>query len=376
MKEFVVGLSTPLNIITAVDPLKYSILFFLVLVVLFACLLATGLSSLSPQRVRGALPSRVSLREVYRVAIAPMRWWVGLTIAVLVLDAISMALPRPAWLRWAEFPIGIAIAIDVCVLTFQIFDRLFDSYLLEAALSERTKINSELLVLGKYLTRATTVLVVIFFFAQNHQIDLIGLVASVGVAGAALALASQRVLEQILWSIVLVADEPFAVDDYIHLSDRTLGRVESIGWRSTKVRLSGRNTLAIIPNSYLAQDRIENLSRAQRVISMIGLTFHGLLSDEEKAAVHSTILDSTADILGIDRDLTQVTFSDKIYEGNRLQTQGQVVFFILGAAETSMELRRGLLEIARENTLASLQNSGVSCRCDYSTVDVAQPMNI
>ena len=107
-------------------------------------------------------------------------------------------------------------------------------------------------------------------------------------------------IEQILWSVVLYIDQPFTVDDYIHLPDRTLGRVESVGWRSTKIRLSGKNTLMIVPNSNLAQVNIENLTRAERIISMVNLAFFRAMANEEKALIQQLILASTSDILGID----------------------------------------------------------------------------
>jgi len=359
-----------------VDPFQVSVLFFLALVFFLGFLLVSGLSYLSPARVYKALITRFSFQEIYESIISPYWLWASLTAAIVLLDAVVVALPNPRLLDWLEFPIGIFVALDVSILSFKIFDKLFDSYLLEVALEDQSKINTELLALGKYLTKATIVLIVVFFFAQTHQIDLIGLVASVGVAGAAIAFASQKVLEQILWSVVLFIDRPFEVDDYVHLPDRTLGRVESVGWRSTKIRLSGKNTLAIIPNSKLAQDGIENLSRARRVISMVTLSFFELLSGEERASIRDLILESTGDILGIDRDLTQVTFVEVNDNSGRPYTRGQVIFFILGATDASMELRRGLLEIARENIVERLERYGIAFNCEQTRVDVAQPMNI
>ena len=41
-----------------------------------------------------------------------------------------------------------------------------------------------------------------------------------------------------------------------------------------------------------------------------------------------------------------------------------------------MELRKGLLEIARENIVERLQNYGIVFKFEESVVDVTQPMNI
>lgn len=342
-------------------------------------LLVTGFSTGQLPKTLSALLARVSpedIRGIYRWVFAPYRTWLGITLTLAVADLLLISVSEPQWLNWIEVPIGILIAINIILLGIKMFEAFFDHYLLDIALEDKSKVNSELLVLGQFLSRAAIVLVVILIFAQSHQVNLIGLVASLGVAGAAVAFGSQKIIEQILWSVVLYIDRPFNVDEYIHLPDRTMGRVESIGWRSTKIRLSGKNTLVIVPNSNLAQISIENLTRANRVVSMVNFTFFRAMSDEEKALIHQLILASTSDILGIDHRLTQVTLQDVINEHHKESVQAQIVFFILGTTEISMELRKGLLEIARENIIKQLYEYGISFNFEEELFDISQPMNI
>ena len=316
-------------------------------------------------------------QTVYQQAIVPHQSWLTWLIILMVVDITVLALGEPPWLQWVEFPLGLLLSVNICWLGFPILMAILDNYLLERALEDGKKINSELLTLAKFLARATLILMVIFIFAQTHRINLIGLVASLGIAGAAIVFASQKILEQILWSVVLYIDNPFSIGDYIHLPDRTLGRVEALGWRSTQVRLSGKNTLVIVPNSNLAQVSIENLTRARRVILIIDLTFLKAMSNEEKALIEQLIVGSTSDIVGIDEQLTQVTFED-ITVGEMVQekVKAQVIFFVLGAAETSMELRKSLLEIARSNMIEQLNNYGITFTFEEKTIDITQPMNM
>lgn len=362
--------------VTAIDPIQLSILFLFALILFLSFVLIVGLSYLRLSQVFKALITRFSPGKIYQSLSTPFKIWFILTIIIIILDTAFLTLAHPKWLNWLEFPLGIIVAINITLFTFELIDYLFENYLLDVALANQRNINSELIALSQYLTKATTVLIVIFSFAQSHQINLIGLVASLGIAGATIAFASQKIIEEILWSIVLLIDHPFRVDDYIHLQDRTLGKVESIGWRSTKIRLSGKNTLLVIPNSSLVQDRIENLTRAKRVISMVDLKFYGLLSENQRALIRESILESTDDILGIDRELTQVTFKDIVDSSGRQCVRAQVVFFILGAAERSMELRRGLLEIARDNIVNRLKGYDISFECEQSTIDVPQAMSL
>jgi MscS family membrane protein len=250
-------------------------------------------------------------RSIYAKVVRPQQNWLGITLLLILADIPLLVLQRRAvWLDALEFIVGIAIAVNLVLLGFSIFDRYFGVYMLDLAIRSKNKVNSEILLLYKYLTYGAIILVVFFAFAQAHQVNLIGLVASLGIGGVAIALAAQKILEQVLWSIMIYLDRPFTPDDYIHLSDGTFGRVESIGWRSTKIRLSGKSTLVIIPNSILAQMAIENLSGAQKVISLINIAFERPIPDEERALIRQLILSSTKDIYGLDHRLTEVVFYD------------------------------------------------------------------
>lgn len=367
-----VEISLP-NPITVGMALLLSLIFFLTF------LLVTGLSYLQLPKLIDSLFNHFASNEfveIYQKVITPYYGWLSWVIILTIIDLVFLVIPAPIWLKFLEFPLGLLVAINIIFLGFKLFIELFEDYLLEVLLEEDKKINSELLTLAKFLTKAVIVLIVVFLFAQAHQINLIGLVASLGIGGITIAFASQKVLEQVLWSIVLYIDRPFTVDDYIHLQDGTLGRVESIGWRSTKVRLSGKNTLVVVPNSNLAQVNIENLSGASRVILMVNFTFLRSMSDEERALIEQLILGSTREILGIDHQLTKITFHDLSDETGSNHVQAQVVFFILGAAQTSMELRKNLLEIARASIIDRLHDYGITFKFEEKIIDIAQPMNI
>ncbi len=321
------------------------------------------------------------IRDVYQTIIQPSQLWLGIVILLSLVDAILLPYATaspPTWLSTAEFILGLAVSINVCFLGFRIFKQVFDVYLLELTIMSAAKANSELLVLTKFIANAGIVLVVILIFAESHQVNLIGLIASLGVGGVAIAFASQKVLEQVLWSILLYLDRPFLVDDYIHLSDGTFGRVEAIGWRSTKIRLSGKGTLVVIPNSMLTQMAIENLSGAQKVISILNIMFHQAVPDEEKALVRQIILESTNDIFGIDHRLSNVTFDDKPSSQENLgtTTQAQVNFFILGTGDNAMEVRSQLLDVARQNIKRKLKDFGIGFDLEDENINVTSPMNI
>ncbi|MGB3200966.1 MAG: mechanosensitive ion channel domain-containing protein, partial [Nodosilinea sp.] len=294
--------------------------------------------------------------KMIQTIVYPYRVWLAIVAAATGLDLLVLTEPLPPWLALLEVLLSFLLAVSATLLGFKLFSVLFENYLLGATLQDEAEINTELLTLGKFVSKAAIVLVIVFCFAQAHRYNLVGLFASLGVGGFAIAFGSQKIVEQILWSVVLYIDRPFTVGDHIHLPDRTLGQVESIGWRSTKVRLSGKNTLMVVPNSNLAQVNIENLTNAQRLISMVTLRFLRSMSNEEQALIEQLLLESTRDILGIDHQLTQVNFETLTNPAGQVTIQAQVIFFLLGATDSSMELRKGLLEMARDNIVQRLQS--------------------
>ncbi len=331
-------------------------------------------------RIIGTLTSKLSPLKsspLYDKVFLPFNNWIGLTLLITAADVVLLFFQsRSLQLDVAEFTVGLALAVNVVLLGFKISTQFFDGYLLEKTIQGSGKANSELLLLYKYLSNAALLLVIVFIFAQAHRVNVVGLLASLGVGGIAIALAAQKILEQVLWSTMIFLDRPFVIDDYIHLADGTFGRVESIGWRSTRIRLSGKGTLVVIPNSMLTQMAIENLTGAQKIISLINVTFYRFIPDEERALVRQLILSSTSDIYGIDHRLTEVTFQD-IANGKKPSTvQAQIRFFILGTGENSMEIRGQFLEAARKIVMKQLRDYGIEFKIEEGTVNITSPMNI
>jgi MscS family membrane protein len=329
-------------------------------------------------KLTSALTQRLFSEEastVYQKTIAPFQGWIFLTFVLGITDLGLKYFIEAAGINLIEVPLAFLVAILVSWLGASIFSRYFDLYLLDAAIQSKRKINSEILLLGKIIVNAGIILVVLVIFAQTHDINLFGLIASLGVGGLAVAFAAQKSLEQLLGGIVLYVDRPFVADDYIGLPDGTFGRVESIGLRSTRIRVSGKGTLMVVPNSFLTQTNIENFTGAKKVISMIYINFSQAVSDTEKAFIRQVITNSTKEIFGIDPRNTEITFKTLEKEGKPI-TQAQVSFFILGSGEVSMELRRQLLDAARQNINRELKEFGIDFNLEERTINVDAPITI
>ncbi|WP_246141420.1 mechanosensitive ion channel family protein [Hyella patelloides] len=287
-----------------------------------------------------------------------------------------MSLAKSIWLKFLELPLAITVVILLSRLGQQIFQQVFQTYLLDAAVKNRGRFDSELLIISRFLINTAIILVIILIFAQTHQINLVGLFASLGIGGLAIAFAAQKTLEQLLGGIVLYLDRPFVIDDYIGLPDGTFGKVESIGLRSTRIRTSGKGTVIIAPNSSLTQVNVENYTRAKKVISLIYITFYQAIPESEQAFIKQIIFESTKDIFGVDIRNTEVKFIE-LSQGEKItNTQVQISFFILGSGKLSMELRQQLLDIAKQNLSKELKKYGVAFELEEKTINIDSPITI
>jgi MscS family membrane protein len=114
-------------------------------------------------------------------------------------------------------------------------------------------------------------LMLIFRVANQVGVPVYGLVAGAGVGGLAVALAAKSTLENFMGALNLFADRPVRIGDLCRYDDdssggwRSVGKVESIGLRSTKIRRHDRS-LITIPNAEFSQKYIVNLSVCDRML--------------------------------------------------------------------------------------------------------------
>ena len=101
--------------------------------------------------------------------------------------------------------------------------------------------------------------VVLLAVLSSFGIDITALVAGLGIGGVAIALAVQKVLGDVLASISIAVDKPFAPGDYIAIGAQQ-GTVRRIGIRSTVIGGLGGEELVVSNNDMLSA-RIQNFTR-------------------------------------------------------------------------------------------------------------------
>lgn len=102
----------------------------------------------------------------------------------------------------------------------------------------------------------------ILFVLSNLGVNVLSLVAGLGIGGIAIALAAQNILSDIFNSLVIYFDQPFAPGDFIVVG-KDKGTVQKVGLKTTRIKaLSGEEI--IIPNHDIAAARINNYKRLEK----------------------------------------------------------------------------------------------------------------
>jgi small-conductance mechanosensitive channel len=152
----------------------------------------------------------------------------------------------------AELLAALAFAIFIHRLLVEAYRR----YLLKG----ENRVDSKLI---RALIAVLVYSIFLMIFLETAGISITPLVASLGVGSVAIAFALQQTLASLFAGLFIVTDRPIRLGDYVRLESGEEGIVESIGWRSVRIRMPP-NTIAIIPNSKIVSDSVTNYSLPDR----------------------------------------------------------------------------------------------------------------
>ena len=171
---------------------------------------------------------------------------------VMVYAGVSVTLREPVN-RFAE----IASWVAITWLLLRIIDALFTRAVNLSYKKNHTERVSILGLLRKVVKALLLIFAVIVTFG-NLGFDLTTGIAALGVGGLALALGAQKTIENLVGSVVVVADSPVRIGDYCKFGTYE-GTVIDIGIRSSRVRTLTR-TIVTVPNGDFSSMQIENFT--------------------------------------------------------------------------------------------------------------------
>tara|TARA_R110001606_G_scaffold94125_2_gene208819 strand:+ start:1472 stop:2638 length:1167 start_codon:yes stop_codon:yes gene_type:complete len=104
---------------------------------------------------------------------------------------------------------------------------------------------------------------------DNLGVDVTGLIAGLGVGGIAIGLAAQGIFSDLFAALSIIFDKPFRRGETITY-DNTIGTIEKIGLKSTRLRAVTGEEI-IISNTNLLDKEIVNMTRLARRRTRFGI---------------------------------------------------------------------------------------------------------
>ncbi len=146
------------------------------------------------------------------------------------------------------------------------------------------------------------------FVLQELQFDVAALIASLGVVGIGISLASQDTVGNMFGFAAIVSDNPFKVGDFIRTPTVT-GIVEAVGVRATRVRQLDQ-ALVTVPNNLLTNAVVVNLSRMEKRRLDLTLSFTYSTTSQQMRALLDGIRELLQNQDDIDADSVMAHFVD------------------------------------------------------------------
>ena len=199
----------------------------------------------------------------------------------------------------------VATILIATFTTSHLADRTIRWYLRNVAMNTATTLDDTLLPIFRRVLPLTVYAIGGLVAIDNLGISISPILAGLGIGGLAVALAVQPTLSNFFAGTYVVTEGELKAGDFIELDGGPSGYVESVGWRSTKIR-SRFNNLVIIPNSRMAESIVTNYfspTPAMNVIVTCGVSYESDLEQVENIALEEAealVKESTHSIKNMD----------------------------------------------------------------------------
>lgn len=144
------------------------------------------------------------------------------------------------------------------------------------AIVSKTESTSDDQLLPIFIRILKVVIIVIgaIYVLDVFSVDLTALIAGLSIGGLAIALAAQDTVKHLIGSVMIYADRPFQLGDFISSGD-IIGTVEDIGFRSTRIRTPD-SSLISVPNGSLVDMVVNNMGslKYRRFNTTIGVAYY------------------------------------------------------------------------------------------------------
>ncbi len=160
------------------------------------------------------------------------------------------------------------IILAISYTFVMVFDVLINNWGLKWAKKTKSTLDDNLVKLLQKTSKVIIFSIAFIYVLDVWGIEIIPFLASMGIAGIAIAFALQDSLGDVFGGLTLILDKSVKMGDVIELDDKTTGTVIDIGLRSTKMRTFD-NELVIVPNGQLSDSKIMNYAEPDQTVRLV-----------------------------------------------------------------------------------------------------------
>lgn len=222
-----------------------------------------------------------------------------------------------------------------------------------------TRDNQMIVFIRDFLKAVLGIIGILMILDSAFRVDVSSILASLGLAGAAIALAAKESIENLIASFVIFFDKPFKAGDYLKVNAIS-GTVEKIGLRSTRIR-TDQKTFVTVPNKQMVDSVVDNLTlRTQR---------KGELRLELSLSTPATTLDSF--IAGIRKILTNDKVENSTVYLNDITAAAFLINVDYFTAPIEMDEFNALRQQVNLQVLRLMEEKKISIAGSSTTISLA-----
>jgi small-conductance mechanosensitive channel len=219
-------------------------------------------------------------------------------VILVIVEGLILALMSVTYLEdWHPVMVKVSIGAIIVVATYglaRIFEALLSWQLTRIREHSKKPINLGAVLFLKNILKWVIYALGLLSLLSFLGIEITPLLASIGIGGAAVALALQPTLENFFAGTQIISDRMIRLGDFVEIDETTRGYVTEIGWRSTKLR-TPPNNLLVIPNSVLANSKLTNYNLPNTAIAVS--IYCGVSYDSNLTRVKEIALEVATDVV-------------------------------------------------------------------------------
>jgi MscS family membrane protein len=219
-------------------------------------------------RAASTLDPGLDKRSFVRLLLAPVETFLVAFIAIVAIEKLRF----PGVLEFEIYEVSSktivhsAAKMILIIMFIWLLLRMIDfvALLLKRRANLTGQKDNQMLVFFRDFLKVILVIIgTLMILSMAFGFEVSKLWTGLGIAGAALALATKESIENLIASFIIFFDKPFQTGDVLKVNDIS-GTVEKIGLRSTRIR-TDQKTYVTVPNKQMVDSIVDNQSlRTQR----------------------------------------------------------------------------------------------------------------